>query len=539
MRRFNTNTVIVTISLLSILLLLLFAWLRDNTEPISAQHLEQLLQSDDEIKVALDEKMYRISIEDKSYSILSSEVDPKLFSGYIVHAHNTTSLLLIIFLTLLALALLSVAFRYAIKHRSVSKARPQSSQIKERTILPVKADVRFDDIGGISDVKEELEEIIDFLKSPKRYREFGARLPRGVLLVGPPGVGKTMIAKAVAREAGVPFYYQSAASFVQIYAGSGAKRVEELFQAASKNSPSIVFIDEIDAVGKERSSSSNNSEREATLNQLLVQMDGFADSSNIIVMAATNKIELLDSALLRSGRFDRRIFVDPPTLSEREAIISKYLKQIPHKLDAKEISKITVGFSGASLAALINEAALMSLRNNRSSVQMQDLLSIKDKVVFGKRRITLIDEKQKRYRALYLAAKSIIASHFDLEFEKVILGSERVKLICNRALLQSEIEARVCMLLGGMVASKESFGEHTSSVKDDIKEAKELVENMLFKYAMGSQIVAQESELSQKIDELQAKSAEILHTHKKALEIVTQILLDKESITKRSIDEIL
>ncbi|MEJ2469416.1 MAG: AAA family ATPase, partial [Campylobacterales bacterium] len=335
------------------------------------------------------------------------------------------------------------------------------------SVQPAVSDVTFEDIGGISDVKEELEEIIDFLKNPQRYRHFGARLPKGVLLVGPPGVGKTMIAKAVAAEANAPFYYQSASSFVHIYVGMGAKRVSELFRAASANAPAIIFIDEIDAVGKVREGGSNE-EREATLNQLLTEMDGFTDSSGIIVIAATNKIDVLDPALLRAGRFDRRIFVDLPTPQEREAIIAKYLEKIPHSVIASEIAQITVGFNGAALAALVNEAALHSLRHRQIHVRMEDVLAVKDKVAYGKKRLPILNEEQKECRATYLAGKAVAAAWYDLPFEKVMLGSESIRPALSEPLMRHEIESHIRLLLAGKIMCEIRYHEHASSAKEDL-----------------------------------------------------------------------
>ena len=256
---------------------------------------------------------------------------------------------------------------------------------KDFVIEPQKSDVTFADVAGISEVKEELVEIVDFLKNPQKYKEFGIKLPKGVLLVGPPGVGKTLIAKAVAGEAGVPFFYQSGATFVQMFVGVGAKRVKSLFNKAKQNAPSIIFIDEIDAIGKVRGALRND-EREATLNQLLTEMDGFEKSEGVIVIAATNKVELLDDALLRAGRFDRRVYVELPGLDDREGILKIYLKNKPFKGDVREIAKMTVGFSGAALASLVNEASIYALNSNKKSIGIEDFLAVKDKVLAGKKR---------------------------------------------------------------------------------------------------------------------------------------------------------
>src|SRR5574344_743240 len=231
-------------------------------------------------------------------------------------------------------------------------------------IKPVSSNITFKDVAGIKEIKEELEEIVDFLNNPKKYQKFGVKLPKGVLLLGPPGGRKTLIARAVAGEANVPFFYQSGASFVHIYVGMGAKKVRELFTSAKLNAPSIVFIDEIDAVGKMRSGKSND-ERESTLNELLTQMDGFDGESGVIVIAATNKIEVLDDALLRAGRFDRRLYVELTNSEDRRKMLELYLKDIKHNINLDNLVNQTAGFNSASLSTLVNEALLSMIKDSR------------------------------------------------------------------------------------------------------------------------------------------------------------------------------
>jgi ATP-dependent metalloprotease FtsH len=396
---------------------------------------------------------------------------------------------------------------------------------------PVKSTVRFSDIGGIGDVKEELEEIIDFLRNPKRYYSFGARMPRGVLLVGPPGVGKTMIAKAVAAEADVPFFYQSGASFVQIYVGMGAKRVHELFSAAKKNAPSIIFIDEIDAVGKKRGGERND-EREGTLNQLLTEMDGFEDTSGIVVIAATNNIEVMDNALLRAGRFDRRIFVELPTALERALILEKYLQHIPHDLNMNDIAKMTVGFNGASLAALVNEAALLCLRNREFQVKQEHFLAVKDKVMLGKKRLAMLTEKQRHHQARYQAGKVFAATWFDLPYEKITLSNDTITPPVSEPLLKHEIEEHVLIHLAGMVACEIHFGEHASNASNDLLVARELVEAMIHEYGMGTSLVPRSDDVSALMNRLYDECRMLLEKYEKALDKLEIILSEYESISK-------
>jgi cell division protease FtsH len=363
-------------------------------------------------------------------------------------------------------------------------------------------------------------------------------MPRGVLLIGPPGVGKTMIAKAVAAEAGVPFYYQSAASFVQIYVGMGAKRVHELFVAAKNNSPSIIFIDEIDAVGKERDGNRSD-EREATLNQLLTEMDGFEDSSGVIVVAATNKIDVLDAALLRAGRFDRRVFVELPTPKEREAIIHKYLAKVPNSVDVEEIVQMSVGFNGASLATLVNEAALLALREHQMQVTMDHFYAVKDKVAYGKKKLAILSPQQKQFRARYLAAKAAIAYVHDLPFEKVMLSSETIKPQMDAPMIQSEIEAHIKVLLAGMAACDIHFNEHATNVRTDLKQAKQLALEMVDQYGMGDSMVALVNEDIGILDTLYKETKVELVQLESAITAIESVLMEKESITKEYISTLI
>ncbi|WP_345990588.1 AAA family ATPase [Sulfurimonas sp. HSL1-2] len=530
---------IIAASAVLLIALTLFAFLRDTTKPISRDQLNTLIASGDLKQVVERESSYLLRSAEGRFSIIKSQVPAGTFDAYVVKTEEGGAVVIAILSLIIILGAASLLLRYWMKHRRFPGASVRSAQVAgapEQTyrVQPVVSDVTFSDIGGISDVKEELEEIIDFLKNPQRYRSFGARLPKGVLLVGPPGVGKTMIAKAVAAEANAPFYYQSASSFVHIYVGMGAKRVSELFRAAASNAPAIIFIDEIDAVGKIREGGGNE-EREATLNQLLTEMDGFTDSSGIIVIAATNKIEVLDPALLRAGRFDRRIFVDLPTPAEREAIIAKYLEKIPHSVDAKAIAEITVGFNGAALAALVNEAALHSLRHRQIHVRMEDILAVKDKVAYGKKRLPILNDEQKECRATYLAAKAVAATWFDLPFEKVMLGSESIRPALSEPLMRHEIESHVRMLLAGKIMCDIRYREHTSSAKDDINAALTLAKAMLFEYGMGDSLLPPQEALPQMLERLETETRALLEGKTALVDGIVDVLLERESISKEEI----
>ncbi len=541
------NRLLVVVSAVFIVLLVLFALFRDNSTIVSLQKAKQLLQSQ-QVKEVLASKEYIYLKTDKGiYKVPQKLITPAMLAKYKVEVDNSSKIIVDILLFILIIGTASILFRWWQKQQEkdfsqIKKLKNSKEEEVEEIIKPieaVKTDVTFDDIGGIEDVKEELQEIIDFMKNPSRYKNFGARLPRGVLLVGPPGVGKTMIAKAVANAAGVSFYYQSGASFVQIYVGMGAKRVHELFAAAKKNAPAIIFIDEIDAVGKKRDGNRND-EREATLNQLLTEMDGFESQSGVIVMAATNKIDVLDPALLRAGRFDRRVFVDLPTKKEREEILRKYLAHIPNDVDVEKIASITVGFNGATLAAFVNEAALLALRQHHSQVTMEHFYAVKDKVMFGKKKLRILSQEQKEQQVTYQSGKVLVASYYDLPFEKLLLSNERLTPPGqNEPLLQSELEKHIKTLLAGIVLCDMRYGEHPSSAKTDLTEAKKIAKEMVGEYGMGSALVVREEEYADLIERLYSETETLLESFGIAVKRVQDILAKNEAISKKEVQTIL
>ncbi|WP_100974122.1 ATP-dependent metallopeptidase FtsH/Yme1/Tma family protein [Helicobacter pylori] len=337
--------------------------------------------------------------------------------------------------------------------------------------------VRFEDIAGVDEVKEELLEVIDYLKNPKKYQDLGIFLPKGVLLIGPPGVGKTMIAKALASEARVPFFYESGSAFSQIYVGAGAKKVHELFMHAKRHAPSIIFIDEIDALGKARGGHRSD-EREATLNQLLTEMDGFLQNDEVVVIGATNQMEVMDEALLRSKRFDRRIFISLPDLLERQSILEKLLENKKHALNYLKIAKICVGFSGATLATLINESALNALKHQREEIIESDILEVKDKIAYGKKKPQTLDENQKELVALYQSAKALSAYWLEIEFDKAPLLGEFIAFNENKIHSESEIKNYIKVYLSGTIVLELLYKERYSLSKQDLQKAKFLNEFM-------------------------------------------------------------
>ncbi len=484
-------------SALMLVLLFTYALLRDTSKPISLAQAETYIANKEITKAYIAEDTVYLQGSIGRFRIPLSVLDPKEMPGLVIDSNAGSSFFYKFFFVFLILIFGTLAFYLYSKERSVfSKGRALGTEGDEHasSVVATTSDILFRDVAGIEDVKEELFELISFLKDPNKFSRFGVRMPRGLLLVGPPGVGKTMIAKAVAGEAGVPFYYQSASSFVQIYVGMGAKRVRELFLEAKRNAPAIIFIDEIDAVGKIRGAAGRNDERDATLNQLLTEMDGFDSSSGVVVIAATNKIDVLDDALLRAGRFDRRIFVELPTMSEREAIVSKYLEKIPNSIDPKEVAKMSIGFNGASLATLINEAALKALREEKILVTMDDVQAVKSKVKEGKKRLQALQEEQKKLQANYQAARAFVAALEKFPFEKCTITGEDISIDRDPLATKTALMAELKFYLAGMAMMQLKYGEHCSHVEKDLGRAKKLASDMVKRFGMGDEILGDASD---------------------------------------------
>lgn len=373
-----------------------------------------------------------------------------------------------------------------------SKARVSMPGNKENRIT-------FKDVAGAKEAKEELKEIVDFLKNSKKFIDLGAKIPRGVLLVGSPGTGKTLLAKAVAGEANVPFFNISGSEFVEMFVGVGASRVRDLFKTAKKNAPAIIFIDEIDAVGRQRGTGlgGGHDEREQTLNQVLVEMDGFDTNTNIIIMAATNRPDVLDPALLRPGRFDRRITIDSPDITDREDILKIHARNKPmeEKVNLREVAERTPGFSGADLANVENEAAILAARKNRKKIIQQDLLDSIEKVILGpERKSHILSEKEKKITAYHEAGHALAA--------KFISGTDNVHKISIISRGQaagytlalpsedkylhskSELLSDLSVLLAGHTAEKLIFNEITTGAHNDLKRASELARKLVTQYGM-------------------------------------------------------
>jgi cell division protease FtsH len=373
-----------------------------------------------------------------------------------------------------------------------SRARLHSSQQKKIT---------FKDVAGVEEAKEELHEIIEFLREPQKFQKLGGRIPKGVLLVGPPGTGKTLLARAIAGEANVPFFSISGSDFVEMFVGVGASRVRDLFEQGKKNAPCIIFIDEIDAVGRHRGAGlgGGHDEREQTLNQLLVEMDGFESNEGVILIAATNRPDVLDPALLRPGRFDRRVVVPRPDVGGREAILKVHTKKIPlaEDVDISVLARGTPGFSGADLANLVNEGALLAAGQNRKTVTMQDFEHSKDKVLMGpERKSMILSESEKKNTAYHEAGHALVAANIPdadpLHKVTIIprgwaLGlTQQLPLDDKHTYTREYLEAQLAVLMGGRVAEELFLHHMTTGAGNDIERATQIARNMVCEYGMSN-----------------------------------------------------
>ncbi len=388
--------------------------------------------------------------------------------------------------------------------RQIAKQNNQNMDFgrsKARAVQNMK--VRFTDVAGAEEEKEELQEIIDFLKAPKKFSDMGARIPKGVLLVGPPGTGKTLFAKAVAGEAGVPFFSMSGSDFVEMFVGVGASRVRDLFDQAKKNMPCIIFIDEIDAVGRQRGAGlgGGHDEREQTLNQLLVEMDGFETNTNIIIMAATNRADILDPALLRPGRFDRQIFVNRPDVRGREAILKVHARKKPigPDVDFRIVARITAGFTGADLENLLNEAAILAVRGGRNVITMSDVNEGINKVIMGpQKKSRLVTEPDKRITAYHEAGHAILAcslKYCDPVHEVTIIPRGQAAGYTmtrpendNNHITKQQVLDDITMTLGGRVAEELIIENISSGASGDIRSLTERAHRMVTEWGMSERI---------------------------------------------------
>lgn len=482
-------------------------------------------------------------------------------------------------LPILGIVLVCVVF-WLIMRSTMSGGGKAMSFAKTKARVSTNIKVRFTDVAGAEEEKVELAEVVEFLKQPKKFADLGARVPKGVLLVGPPGTGKTLFAKAVAGEAGVPFFSVSGSDFVEMYVGVGASRVRDLFDVAKKNQPCIIFIDEIDAVGRHRGAGlgGGNDEREQTLNQILVQMDGFEGSDGVIIMAATNRADILDPALMRPGRFDRQIYVNHPDVNGREQILKVHARNKPMAQDVnfKTIARITAGFSGADLANLLNEAAILAARANKQLIGNLELYEGVNKVIMGpQKKSRVVTESDKRITAYHEAGHAIIAKlceHCDpVQEVSIIPRGNAAGYTMTRPdnddahMSKNKITDFICMALGGRVAEELVIKDITTGASNDLERVTEMAKRMvtewgmsdklgLVTYGSNSQTVflgkdmethnAYSDETAKAIDEemraiiegAHARAVKYLTDNRSVLDNMARVLIEKETIYSEEVD---
>ena len=485
------------------------------------------------------------------------------------------------FLTLapVLIPILFIAFLFWFLSRQVRGAGMQAfsfGQSKARVTDPADTTQRvtFADVAGAREAKEELLEIVDFLKNPKKFLDIGARIPKGIILMGAPGTGKTLLARAVAGEAGVPFFSISGSEFVEMFVGVGASRVRDLFQVAKKAAPAIIFVDEIDAVGRVRGSGvgGGNDEREQTLNQILVEMDGFEPNEKVVVMAATNRPDVLDPALLRPGRFDRRVTIDLPDRRDREEILSIHARQKPFGPDVNlaVIAERTPGFSGAELYSLMNEGAILAARESRKEITQYDLIRSIEKVMLGpERKSHLLTKKEKELTAYHEAGHALVSSllpNADPVHKISIISRGRaagytLKLPFEDKKMQSRKQFLddIAATLGGYVAEEMMFGDVTTGPSNDLAVVTALARDMVARYGMSEKLgpiafgeralgnepfsehVAMQidAEVSRIIDEAKQRAKEVIVSHKKVLDAIAKELIEKETVERDAFEKIL
>lgn len=558
----------------------------DLVKDISAGKIERLEISDTKAQATYREKaedgkpkiiVYDIPSKELLYAQTGDEMDKQIESGRLTvtypeasSAYAWLSLLSPFFIIIV----IAIFWSFMMKNAGGGAGAMNFGKIKTKAAVPENKKVTFADVAGVEEEKEELTEIVEFLKNPKKYTDLGARIPKGVLLIGPPGTGKTLLAKAVAGEADAPFFSISGSDFVEMFVGVGASRVRDLFEQAKKNQPSIIFIDEIDAVGRHRGAGlgGGHDEREQTLNQLLVEMDGFGVNEGTIVLAATNRADILDPALMRPGRFDRQVYVGYPDQKARLAILKVHAKNKPlgKDVDLSVIAKTTYGFTGADLENLLNEAALLAARENNREISQHDLDDAMLKVVMGpEKKSKEMQEKDKKQTAYHEAGHAVAAKCLPTQ-DKV----HQVSIIPRgRAggftmslpdhdktyISKQEMFEDIVMAMGGRVAEEMIFGEINTGASSDIQHATKIATDMVTKYGMSEKLGSRsfgsneeifigrdyghaqnysdataaliDEEVDALIEKGYKKCQEIITEHKDKLEAVAKALIEKEVLT--------
>lgn len=516
------------------------------------------------------------NISDKGFEILQEK---GITANYETEASN--NMMSSFLINWLPLILIVGMFIFIMRQVQAGGGKAMSFGKSKHKLVENKNRITFKEVAGVDEAKEDLQEIVHFLKDPKKFTKLGGRIPKGVLLVGPPGTGKTLLARAVAGEAGAPFFTISGSDFVEMFVGVGASRVRDLFEQGKKNAPCLIFIDEIDAVGRHRGSGmgGGHDEREQTLNQLLVEMDGFESSEGVILIAATNRPDVLDPALLRPGRFDRRVVVGKPDLKGREHILIVHTRKTPIGPDV-EISKIargTPGFSGADLENLVNEAALVAARGDKKYLEMEDFEKAKDKVLMGaERKSMVISDEDKRITAYHEAGHTLVGKKLaGLDpIHKVTIIPRGMALGVTQTLPEKEMlnlsrskaENMIAFLFGGRAAEELIYKDFTTGAGNDIERATSLARSMVTEWGMSPKLGPQayeksdgpvflgmgygqksknysdakaleiDAEVTRFIDEGYAKALNVLTTHKDALERLTQALIEYETIDSNEVE---
>lgn len=547
-------------------------------DEITATYTDEVIkESRKEDAAALTETLTQYGVTTEQLNSIEIDIENPVGTG---------TILLNILPFLLPIIFIVILFWYVSRQMKGSSMQAFSfGQSKARMIDPndKKQKILFKDIAGVKEAKEELTEIVDFLRQPKKFLDIGASIPKGVLLMGSPGTGKTLLARAVAGEAHVPFFYLSGSEFVEMFVGVGASRVRDLFKMAKKTAPSIIFIDEIDAIGRHRGSGmgGGNDEREQTLNQILVEMDGFEPNEKLIVMAATNRPDVLDPALLRPGRFDRRVMLDQPDINDREQILKIHTKKKPlaDDVDLRTIAERTPGFSGADLANVMNEAAILAARQDKKTVSQDDFVQAVEKVMLGpERKSHILSEHEKKITAYHEMGHALVASvleHSDPVHKVSIISRgyaagytlklpfEDKKLNSRREFLDD-----IAMSLGGYAAERMIFDDITTGAANDIKVATTLAHDMVTKYGMSDKLgpvgfsaggprisrgeyVADskstseatqsviDNEVSKIMNEALARAENVLTDHKKVLDDLSEELIKVETIERQEFEKML
>ena len=529
-----------------------------------------------------DNELFETRVVEAEVSNILTLTEENEIAEYETEPDPGSSPVLYIIVNVLPLVLL-IVISYILFSKLASSNKGSMDFGKSRAKLSDdKHQAKFSDVAGLKEEKEEVKELIDFLKNPKKFQRLGARIPKGVLLVGPPGTGKTLLARAVAGEANVPFFYISGSDFVELFVGVGASRVREMFKDAKRSAPCLIFIDEIDAVGRQRGTGlgGGHDEREQTLNQLLTEMDGFGENEGIIIMAATNRPDVLDPALLRPGRFDRQVTVSLPDANEREAILKVHAKNkiLGKDVNLKNLSLRTPGFSGADLENLLNEAALLAVRRNKEAITMDEIDEATDRVLMGPAKVSRkITDKEKRLVAIHESGHAVIGLKLEdaNEVHKItiiprgVAGGYTMMLPKEEKIgimTKNELLAQITGLLGGRVSEEMYLGEITTGASDDFKRATNIARAMVTEYGMSdlgpveyeeksegvflgrdyaksknfSDKVAHEidEEVRKIINGCYEKAQEILKANKDLVMLLADALVENETLTKEQIDSL-